>query len=100
MAETTPSRLESLTSYGEKIGHAFQSIDDILDVTGTKEELGKSSGADNARGKNTYPSLFGLDKSRSIAENLIKDSLESIKRLNHRAEPLAEIARYILSRRN
>jgi geranylgeranyl diphosphate synthase type II len=89
-----------LTSYGENIGLAFQVIDDILDVTGTKEELGKSAGADGARGKNTYPSIFGLDTSQSIAEDLIHDSLESIKRLNHRAEPLAEIARYILSRRN
>jgi geranylgeranyl diphosphate synthase type II len=100
MAETTPARLNALTSYGENIGLAFQVIDDILDVTGTKEELGKSAGADGARGKNTYPSIFGLDKSQSIAEDLIHDSLESIKRLNHRAEPLAEIARYILSRRN
>ncbi len=100
MAEATPARLNALTSYGEKIGLAFQVIDDILDVTGTKEELGKSAGADGARGKNTYPSIFGLDTSQSIAEDLIHDSLESIKRLNHNAEPLAEIARYILSRRN
>jgi geranylgeranyl diphosphate synthase type II len=89
-----------LTVYGEKIGLAFQVIDDILDVTGTKEELGKSAGADDARGKNTYPSIFGLDRSRSIARDLINDSIEPLKRLNHKAGPLAEIARYILSRRN
>ncbi len=100
LAETTPARLNALTNYGEKIGLAFQVIDDILDVTGTKEELGKSAGADGARGKNTYPSIFGLDKSQSIADGLIHDSLESIKRLNHNAEPLAELAKYILSRRN
>jgi geranylgeranyl diphosphate synthase type II len=100
MAEAAPAKINALTRYGEKIGLAFQVIDDILDVTATKEELGKSAGADDARGKNTYPSIFGLEKSKTLAEELIHDSLESIKLLNHKAKPLADIARYILSRRN
>lgn len=100
MAAPSPAKLASLTEYGEKIGLAFQIIDDILDVTGTQEELGKSTGADNARGKNTYPSIFGLKKSEKIAEDLINDSLKAIKRLNRKAEPLSAIARYILARRN
>ena len=92
--------LDALTEYGEKVGLAFQIIDDILDITGTKEEMGKSTGADNAKGKNTYPSIFGLEESRKIAEGLITDSLEAIKCFNEKAEPLAAIAGYILSRRN
>ncbi len=100
MAETSPAKLNSLTEYGEKVGLAFQVIDDILDITGTKEELGKSTGADSARGKNTYPSIFGLEESQKIAEKLISDSLAAISTFNKKAEPLSAIAKYILSRRN
>lgn len=100
MAKASPSKLTALTEFGEKIGLAFQVIDDILDVTGTTEELGKSAGADNAKGKNTYPSIFGLNASSKIAGQLIDDSLNALKIFNKNAEPLAEIAGYILSRRN
>jgi geranylgeranyl diphosphate synthase type II len=100
LAGASPSRLNALTEYGEKVGYAFQVIDDILNVTGTKEELGKSTGTDDARGKNTYPSIYGLNKSRQIAENLVNDSLNALKGLNNKAEPLAEIAKYIMARRN
>ncbi len=100
MAECSPSRLKALTLYGEKTGLAFQIVDDILDIIGTKEELGKTTGADNAKGKNTYPSTFGLEKSKKIAEDLVNESLKAIKNFGKKAEPLAEIARYIISRRN
>jgi geranylgeranyl diphosphate synthase type II len=99
MAECSPANLRALTEYGEKIGLAFQIIDDILDIIGTKEEMGKTTGADDARGKNTYPSTFGLKQSQKMAEELIKDSLKSIKGFNKKAEPLAEIAGYIISRK-
>ncbi len=100
MAKASPARLKALTEYGEKTGLAFQVIDDILDVTGTKEELGKSTGADDARGKNTYTSIFGLNASHKIAEELIHDSEGALKVFNKKAEPLSAIAGYILSRRN
>lgn len=100
MANGSRNKLISLTEYGEKVGLAFQIIDDILDQTGTAEELGKSTGADDARGKNTYPSTFGLNESQKIAERLINESLFAIKDFNKKAEPLREIAKYILSRRN
>ncbi|UCD36608.1 MAG: polyprenyl synthetase family protein [Nitrospiraceae bacterium] len=100
MAGCSPARLAALTAYGEKVGLAFQVVDDILDVTGSAEEMGKSPGADDARGKNTYPSTFGLKRSQRIAEKLIRESLESIRRFGTRAGPLAAIARYIISRRN
>ncbi len=92
--------IKALTEYGEKVGLAFQVVDDILDITSTKEELGKSTGADSARGKNTYPSVFGLEESREVAEGLINDSLDAIKGFNKKAEPLVEIAKFIVSRRN
>ena len=100
MGNSSASELDALTEYGEKIGLAFQVIDDILDVTGTREELGKSTGADDARGKNTYPSIFGLKESQRIAEILVNDSIKALSGFNKKAQPLTEIARYLLSRRN
>ncbi len=99
MAHASPDKLNSLTEYGERVGLAFQIMDDILDITGTKEEMGKLTGTDSIRGKNTYPSTFGLKESKKIAEGLINDSLRAIKSFDKKAEPLREIARYILWRR-
>lgn len=92
--------LDSLTVYGEKVGLAFQIIDDILDVTGTEGELGKPTGSDNMHGKNTYPSLFGLEASRDIARELIDESIRIIESLDGASTRLIELARYILERRN
>lgn len=100
MAGASPSMLSSLTKYGKKIGLAFQIIDDVLDVIGTKKELGKSTGTDITKGKNTHPSVFGLEESKRKAENLIKDSLKALERFDKKADPLREIAKYILRRRN
>lgn len=100
MAGSSQADLKALTAYGDKVGLAFQIADDILDITGTKEEMGKTTGADDARGKNTYPSTFGLEESQKMADKLVNDSLKAIQYLNKKAEPLAEIARYIIARRN
>jgi geranylgeranyl diphosphate synthase type II len=100
MADCSRAQLAALTLYGEKTGLAFQIIDDILDIIGTTEEIGKTAGSDSAKGKNTYPSTFGLKKSQAMAEELITDSLTALKMFKDRAEPLAAVARYILSRRN
>ena len=99
-ARAPQDKLNALTKYGENVGLAFQIIDDILDITGTNKELGKSVGADIVRGKNTYPSVFGIKKSAEDAESLIKKSLAAIRDFDDRAEPLREIAKYILRRRN
>ena len=88
MAEAPPAMLRSLSRYGENVGLAFQIVDDILDVIGTKEELGKSTGADSTRGKNTYPSVFGLEQSKKKAEILIEDALRSIEKLDAKAEQI------------
>ncbi|MEW6714934.1 MAG: polyprenyl synthetase family protein [Nitrospirota bacterium] len=100
MANASSGRLNALTKYGEKAGLAFQVIDDILDITGTPEETGKTTGSDIAKSKNTYPSLYGLKKSKEIAKELIKESLLAIKNFDEKAEPLREIAKYMLERRN
>jgi geranylgeranyl diphosphate synthase type II len=100
MAEVSPGMLRLLTKYGKNIGLAFQIIDDVLDVVGTREELGKSTGTDTTRGKNTYPSVFGLEESKRKAESLIEDSLKTLERFDKKADPLREIAKYILKRRN
>lgn len=100
MAGPTSKKLNALTKYGENIGLAFQIIDDILDIIGTKEEMGKSTGADSARGKNTFPSVFGLKESEMIAERLVNESLEALEDFGSKADPLREIAKFILKRRN
>jgi len=100
IARASHNKLNSLTKYGEKIGLAFQVVDDILDVTGTKEEMGKLTGTDDIKGKNTYPSIYGLQRSKKMAKKLISESLKAIKDFDKKADPLREIAKYILSRRN
>ena len=86
--------------YGKNIGLVFQIVDDLLDVTGSIEELGKTPGADIARGKNTYPSIFGLEASEKMAEALVDEAVAALAVFGDKAEPLRELARYILKRRN
>jgi len=100
MASADNKYLDALTIYGEKTGLAFQIMDDVLDITGSDEELGKKTGVDKQRGKVTYPSVLGLDNSITIAETLINEAIEALKIFDHRADPLREIAQYIISRRN
>jgi len=100
MAELPPRMLRSLTEYGENIGLAYQIIDDVLDVVGEMKEMGKPTGMDTSKGKNTYPSLFGIEKSMKIAGNLIENSLRALQRFDKKADPLREIAKYIIMRRN
>jgi len=100
MGGASPAQLRAFTEYGEKIGHAFQIVDNILDITGISEEIGKTAGSDAVKGKNTYPLIFGARNSRKIAETLVDESLKAIDRLDGRIEPLKEIARYILERRS
>ncbi|RMD58492.1 MAG: polyprenyl synthetase family protein, partial [Nitrospirae bacterium] len=100
VAQSSEEDLQAMTLYGGCIGMAFQIVDDILDVTGTTEELGKTAGADAARGKNTYPAIFGLEKSEKEARRLIREAIKAVAEFGERAEPLRDIARYILERRN
>jgi len=92
--------LAALSRYGEAIGLAFQIADDILDVEGTTEELGKDAGSDQARGKATYPALVGLEASKARARELVQMALDALAGFDERAEPLRAIASYIVKRKS
>ena len=95
-AERDP--LERLTAYGEHLGLAFQIADDILDVIGDDEAMGKRSGADTERRKSTYPSLVGLDEARRLAGEAVESALDALEGFASEAEPLRELARYVIER--
>jgi geranylgeranyl diphosphate synthase type II len=92
--------LESLADYGHKIGLAFQVIDDILDIEGDEKETGKTVGSDERINKMTYPRLYGVKESRTIARDLISEALAALDTFSADADPLREIARYLLKRRS
>ncbi|MBT1074582.1 polyprenyl synthetase family protein [Geobacter grbiciae] len=92
--------LAAMTRYGEAIGLAFQIADDILDIEGTTEQIGKDAGSDEARGKATYPAVMGLADSKRRAQELVDLALEALSPFGEKAEPLREIARYIVSRKS
>jgi geranylgeranyl diphosphate synthase type II len=92
--------LRAFTRYAERIGLAFQIIDDILNVEGKAIALGKSTGTDLSRGKATYPSLLGLEESKRRATELVESAVESLKPYGPEADPLREIARFIIAREN
>ena len=89
---------DDLLRYAEDIGLAFQVIDDILNVTGNPATMGKAVGTDQERGKNTYPSLLGLDASRRHAADLIDRALKALEIFDRKADPLRAIAQYIIDR--
>lgn len=97
-ANCTPAQLKALTDFGYNVGLAFQIIDDILDVTQTSEQLGKTAGKDTASQKATYPSIVGMDKSRKIAEQLTKRAFDSLKIFRGKAQALEALAEYLLKR--
>jgi geranylgeranyl diphosphate synthase type II len=94
------SQLDSLTGYSEDIGLAFQIADDVLNMTGTREELGKDAGTDAKRGKKTYPTFYGVEGARELAEQCIKRAINRLDEFDQKADPLRAIADYIISRRN
>ncbi|MEI6033846.1 MAG: polyprenyl synthetase family protein [Verrucomicrobiae bacterium] len=97
-ADATPRVLGILEDFGDHLGLAFQVIDDILDVTQTSDQLGKSAGKDAAAGKMTYPALIGLEASRKEAARLTGKALSSLSPLGERAAPLRELAEKLLAR--
>ncbi len=87
-----------LSKYAQNIGLAFQIVDDILDITATDEQLGKTAGKDLQAQKATYPSLWGLEKSQEQAQKLIDDAIAQLESYGEDAEPLRAIARFIVTR--
>ncbi len=100
LANANEKTLHALTQYGENIGLAFQIIDDVLNVQGDSRELGKQTGSDERMEKMTYTRLYGIDLSKKKAEELVNNALDVVQSLSEGAEPLREIARYIIRRRN
>ncbi len=91
-------QFHALSEYANRIGLAFQIVDDLLDVEGNPEKLGKSTGADLARRKSTYPAHLGLEETHKLARKTVEDAIDAIKSFDRNAEPLREIARYIYYR--
>lgn len=85
-------------SFGSTVGLIFQIVDDILDIEGSPEQLGKSSGKDLQKQKATYPALYGLEKSREIVQELLQEALQKIAFLGPKGEVLKELAKFIAIR--
>lgn len=98
LAGTDSGALEALTRYGEHVGLAFQIADDILNVTGSQEALGKPVGSDAAHKKSTYPGLVGLDEARRLAEASTEEALRALEPFGGKADPFRALARYIIDR--
>ncbi|MHB0913049.1 MAG: polyprenyl synthetase family protein [Armatimonadota bacterium] len=98
LAGASPDEVSALSTYGEQIGLAFQIADDILDVTGDQEKLGKPVGSDEKRNKSTYPALFGLERSRDLARAAVDEACRALQPFGPRAEPLRAIARFTVDR--
>ena len=98
LADAQKADLKRLSNYAQNIGLAFQIIDDILDITATDEQLGKTAGKDLEAQKATYPSLWGLEKSRFKAQELVDSAIAELSTYGAKAEPLRAVAKYIVTR--
>jgi len=98
-AGASDAQVQQLRSYGQSIGLAFQIVDDVLDVTQTSEQLGKTAGKDTAAEKVTYPALFGIDESVRKADQLVQDAFRALEDFGDRAEIFKELARFLVERK-
>ena len=94
----TEMQLQALTVYGKKTGLAFQIADDILDVEGDADDVGKSIGKDAKQSKNTYPAVLGLAQSKILAGRLVDEAITALDSFDEKADPLRMIAAYIVDR--
>lgn len=100
VASASKDELRALSRYGERIGLAFQIVDDLLDITGKQEEMGKPVGGDRRKRKATYPQLLGQAESRRQVEKLINEAKEALTLFGESAWALRSIAHYIGARRH
>lgn len=94
----TDEQIVQLLQYGLKIGLCFQVADDILDVSGTTEQLGKTAGKDAQQGKMTYPRIVGIEAAREIAKTLTAEAIEALESFGEEAEILRQLAQKMLER--
>ena len=100
IANAGKDKIQSLTEYGMNLGQAFQIADDILNVEGDSELMGKGTGSDAARNKLTYPSLLGMPISKERLAMHIEAAVASLSGFDERAMPLVVIARYVMERKS
>jgi geranylgeranyl diphosphate synthase type II len=98
LADGSEELLQALTEYARKVGLAFQIVDDILDITGTAAELGKSVGKDLQAQKVTYPSLWGIEESRRQAKQLVQEAQDVLAPWGEAAVPLQALAEFVVAR--
>ncbi|TWI74324.1 farnesyl-diphosphate synthase [Desulfobotulus alkaliphilus] len=99
LAEASEKQQAALHAYGRHLGLAFQVTDDLLDVTGDPSVMGKNTGSDAQSQKATYPSLLGLEAAMGLAENLVKNAIDSLDNFGPGADPLRALAAYVLERK-
>lgn len=99
VAGASEEQQDALRLYGDNIGLAFQIVDDLLDVEATTEELGKPAGSDVQADKVTYPSLFGLETSRTMAREAVQEAIGALAGFESQAEPLRALAQFIVDRK-
>jgi len=95
----THAEIQRLRDFGRAIGLAFQIVDDVLDVTQSSIQLGKTAGKDTASEKATYPALFGIEESEHKAEALVTSGCNSLESFGQRAQTLKELARFLVQRK-
>ena len=98
-AGASPEQAEKLRSFGRAIGLAFQVADDVLDVTQTSAQLGKTAGKDTATEKATYPALFGVEESRKKADALVASGCAALESFGAGAETLQALAHFLVERK-
>jgi geranylgeranyl diphosphate synthase, type II len=95
-----PDTIARLRTFGENAGLAFQIVDDVLDMTQSSEQLGKTAGKDTASEKSTWPAVYGIEQSQRDADRLITEAFAALSPFGDAAEPLKSLARYLVERKN
>jgi geranylgeranyl diphosphate synthase, type II len=99
-AGASADQINKLRSFGQSVGLAFQIVDDVLDVTQTSEQLGKTAGKDTAAEKTTYPALFGVEVSLEKADALVEVAFTALEDFGERAETLKSLAKFLVERKS